>query len=81
LALEYIRKAAAGALKILSILLGCHQEMLLNLMRRRRPFGLECQLEMTDDSVDGFRFFDNSYLNQASISLASSTSAIPGSAS
>jgi hypothetical protein len=32
--------------------------MLLNNTRRRRPYGLECQLEMTDDSVDGFRFFN-----------------------
>jgi hypothetical protein len=28
------------------------------MMRRRRPFGLKGQLEMTDDPVDRLRFFD-----------------------
>ena len=42
-ALEQIRKAATEALKILPALLGCHQELLLNIMRRGRPFGLKAK--------------------------------------
>ena len=38
-----------------------HQEILLNNTRRRRPFGLECQLEMTDDPVDCLGFLDKRY--------------------
>jgi hypothetical protein len=35
-------------------LLGCYQEFLLDIMKRRRPFGFKDQFEMTDDPVDNF---------------------------
>jgi len=44
--------------KIFSFILGYHQEILLNNMRRRWPFGFKGQLEMADYPVDGFWFFD-----------------------
>jgi hypothetical protein len=44
--------------EILPAILGCHQEFLLDMMGRRGAFGLEWQFGMTDDPVDGFRFFD-----------------------
>ena len=44
--------------KIFPALLGCYQQFLLDMMRRRWPFGLERQLEMTDDPVDCLLFFD-----------------------
>jgi hypothetical protein len=50
--------AETEALKIFPHLLGCRKELLLDMMRRRRPFGFKSQLEMADDPVDGFRFFD-----------------------
>jgi hypothetical protein len=39
-------------LKIFPTFLCCHQEFLLNDLRRRRAFSLECQLEMGYDLID-----------------------------
>ncbi|NOR13457.1 MAG: hypothetical protein GQ545_09415 [Candidatus Aminicenantes bacterium] len=55
------QKTSKEALKIFPTLLGCHQELLLNNTRRRRPFGFKGQLKMTDDPVDCLRFFDKGY--------------------
>jgi hypothetical protein len=44
--------------EILLTLLGCRQELRLDMMRRRWPFSLKCQLEITDDPVDRLRFFE-----------------------
>jgi hypothetical protein len=44
--------------EILPTLLSCHKEFVLDIMRRRWPFGFKGQLEMAHDPVDGFRFFD-----------------------
>jgi hypothetical protein len=38
--------------------LDCNQEILVDIMGWRRPFGLKGQLKMADYSSDGFRFFD-----------------------
>jgi hypothetical protein len=57
-ALEQIRKAATEALKTHPMLLGCHQDFLLDMMGRRWAFNLEGQFEMAEDPVDGLRFFD-----------------------
>jgi hypothetical protein len=40
------------------MLLGCYQELLLDNLRRRRPFSFKGQLEMADDPIDGLRVFD-----------------------
>ncbi|MBN2435634.1 MAG: hypothetical protein JXK07_10255, partial [Spirochaetes bacterium] len=37
---------------------GCHLDFRLDMTWWKRPFRFECQLEMADDPVDGFRFFD-----------------------
>ncbi len=44
--------------EIFSPLLGCHQELLQDNLRRRRPFGHEGKLEVSDNLVDNFVIFD-----------------------
>jgi len=39
----------------------CHQEFLLDFVRRRRPFSFKGQFEMADDPVDCLRLFDKKY--------------------
>jgi len=38
-------------------LLGCHQEFLLDTLRRRRPFSHEGKFEVIDNFVDNFMIF------------------------
>jgi hypothetical protein len=49
------KKTIPKTSEILFFYLGCHKKTLL--MKRRRPFSLEGQLEMADDSVDGCGIF------------------------
>jgi hypothetical protein len=49
--------------KSLPMLLGYHQELLVEIMRRRRPdqpdpFGYEAELKMADDLIDNLRLLD-----------------------
>ena len=44
--------------EILAPLLGCHQKLLLDVLRRGWPFSLEAELEMADDLIDGCGIFD-----------------------
>jgi len=39
------------------MLLGCYQELLLDDLRRRRPFSFKGQLEVADDLIDGLGIF------------------------
>jgi hypothetical protein len=51
------------------MLLGYYQELLLDDLRRRRPFSFKGQLEMADDPIDGLRVFDegdDTHLSSAS---------------
>jgi hypothetical protein len=57
-ALESEKKQSRKPSEILPTLLGCHQEFLMGHMGWWRPFGLEAELEMADDPVDGLSFFD-----------------------
>ena len=44
--------------EILAHLLGCHPEFLLDDLRGRRPFGMESELEVSDDLIDDFMILD-----------------------
>ena len=39
-------------------LLGCHLEFLLDDLRGRRSFGMESELEVSDDLIDDFMILD-----------------------
>jgi hypothetical protein len=44
-------------LEILPPLFGCHQEFLLDNLRRGRPFSHESEFEVSDNLVDNFIMF------------------------
>jgi hypothetical protein len=44
--------------EILPPLLCFHKELVLVTLRKGRPLGLEAELEMTDDPIDGLGIFD-----------------------
>ena len=50
--------AVKEILKIFPMLLGCHQELLVEIMRQRSSFGYEAELKMADDLIDNLRFLD-----------------------
>ena len=58
--------------EILAPLFGCHQQLLLDDLRGRRPFGHEDKLEVSDNLVDNFVIFDKGdLLSSTSISSLS----------
>ena len=44
--------------EILAHLRSCHLEFLLDDLRGRRPFGMESELEVSDDLIDDFMILD-----------------------
>jgi len=47
-----------GFSKILRALFGCLEKLLLDNLRRRRTFSFEAEMEVVDDSVNGFMILD-----------------------
>jgi hypothetical protein len=52
------RKQPHRPSEILPTLLGCHQKLLLENMRWRRPFSFKGEFEVGDDPVDDLWLFD-----------------------